>query len=188
MTSLWPSAIASLNDSLAVLYGSVGRLRAAKAVEPAELMEQLKLAAESSRNLRALVLAEMPEASWHTREELEALLQEIERRVEARKIEQQRNRLLALAGKLEQGKIVHRRAARMEQMNQLREQAIKELRAQAAVSGAPCNLPGPEADQWLEWAFGLNDPQDAESLQSIRNGYAHLDEFVANLEPNMWTV
>ncbi|HLI02944.1 MAG TPA: hypothetical protein VKU93_01630 [Terracidiphilus sp.] len=184
---MWPSTISSLNDSLAVLYGSVGQLKAAKAVDLAELMEQLKTAAESSRNLRALVLTEMPDASWHSREELDAILVEIERRIEARKIEQQRNRLLALASELEAGKIVHRRAARVEQMNQLREQAIKELRSQAAAPGVPRALPGPEADQWLEWACGLNEPQDTESLQAIRNGYAHLDEFVANLEPNMWT-
>ncbi|MGB8769019.1 MAG: TonB family protein, partial [Candidatus Korobacteraceae bacterium] len=54
------------------------------------------------------------------------------------------------------------------------------------LEGAPQTLPGPEAAQWIEWACGLQEPQDAESLQTLRNGFVHLDDFVANLEPNMW--
>jgi len=184
---LWPSTIAALNESLDVLHGSVGKLKAAKPVDLAAAIEQLKTAGESSRNLRALVLEEMPEASWQNRTELDTLLEEIAQRVEARNLEQQRSRLLALAGILERGTIAHRRAARASQLNQLREGAIKELRSQAELEGAPPTLPGPEADEWIEWAFGLQEPEDAESLQSLRNGYAHLDEFIANLEPEMWT-
>ena len=146
------------------------------------------MAAESARNLRALVLAELPEASWQNRAELDVLLEKIERRVEARNIEQLRTRLLGLATELERGSIVHRRAVRVNQLNQLRDQAINELRAQAGVKGAPQPLPGPDCDEWLDWACGLKEPDDAESLQTIRNGFAHLDEFVANLEPDMWVV
>ena len=73
MSSLWPSTITSLNDTLTLLDESVEKLRAAKAVDVAEVIEELKMAAESARNLRALVLAEMPEASWQNREELDAL-------------------------------------------------------------------------------------------------------------------
>ena len=54
MISLWPStiaAIASLNDSLTVLEGSVEELKAAQSVNIAEVIEQLKVAAEASRNL-----------------------------------------------------------------------------------------------------------------------------------------
>jgi len=32
----------------------------------------------------------------------------------------------------------------------------------------------------------LKEPEDAESLQTLRNGFAHLDDFVANLELSMW--
>jgi len=186
MISMWPSTISSLNESLAALYGSLGKLQAAKSVDMGELMEQLKTAAESSRNLRALVLAEMPEASWRNREELDALVEEIAKRAEARKLEQQRSRLLELATELESGEIVHRRTVRVTQLNQFRDQAVKELRAQAGVPGAPRALPGPDASHWLEWACGLKEPEDAESLQALRNSFAHLDEFVANMELEMW--
>ncbi len=188
MISLWPSTISSLNDNLSLLSESVDKLRAAKSVDLADVIEELKMAAESSRNLRALILAELPDASWQSKQELDALLEKIERRVEARNIEQLRNRLLGLATELERGSIVHRRAVRVNQLNQLRDQAIVELKAQAGVKGAPTTLPGPEADEWLEWACCLKEPEDAQSLQTLRDGFAHLDEFVANLEPDMWVV
>jgi hypothetical protein len=187
MISLWPSTISSLNDSLALLCESVEKLKAAKSVDIAEVTEQLRMAAESARNLRALVLSELPEAAWQSRNELDTLLEKIEKRVEARQLEQLRSRLLGLAKELERGGIVHRRAVRVSQLTHLRDQAIIELRSQAG-KGAPQPLPGPEADEWLDWACGLKEPDDAESLQTIRNGFAHLDEFVANLEPDMWVM
>lgn len=187
MSSLWPSTISSLNDSLAVLYGSVGKLQAAKSVDIGEVIEQVKTAAESSRNLRALVLSELPEAAWQSRPELDALLEEIAKRVEARNIQQQRSRLQGLAAELERGKIVHRRVVRQNQLTQLRDDAMKELRSEAKVEGGPKTLPGPEADEWIEWACNLKEPEDAAALQALRTSFPHLDEFIANLEPEMWT-
>ncbi len=186
MSSIWPSALASLDDSLALLCESLGKLEAAQSINIAEAIEQFKMASESARNLRGLVLSELPKASWHNRKELDALLEEIQKRIEARNVEQLRSRLLALATELERGSIIHRRAQRVTQLNMLREQAIEELRSQARLEGAARTLPGPEAYEWIEWAFGLKEPEDAESLQTLRNGFAHLDDFVAHLEPDMW--
>lgn len=187
MSSLWPSTIASLNDSLALLSESVGKLKAAKSVDVKQVIEQLKTAEESARNLRELISSEMPEASWQNRQELDALLIKIQKRVEARRIEQMRSGLLALATELERGSIVHRRAARVKELSQLRDGAIKELRSQAGLEGTPPTLPGPEADEWIEWACALQEPGDAESIRALREGFPHLDDFIANLEPNMWT-
>lgn len=186
MSSRWRSALASLDDSLALLRESLGKLEAAQSINIVESIEQFNLASESARNLRGLVLSELPEASWQNREELGALLQEMQKRVDARHSEQLRFHLLALATELERGRIVHRRALRVNQLNQFREQAIKELRSRAGLDGTPQTLPGPEADEWIEWAFALKEPEDAESLQILRNGFAHLDDFVAHLEPDMW--
>ncbi len=189
MISLWPSTITSLNDSLDILHGSIEKLKAAQPIDVAEVAEQCKVATESSRNLRALVLSELPEAAWTNREELRGILEDIQKRIEERHIEQQRSRLVALAAELEAGRIVHRRAARVTQMNQLREEAINELMSEASRNGAPQSLPGPEeADEWLEWACGLQEPDDTASLEALRNRFTHLDAFVANLEPNMWTM
>ncbi|MGA3316673.1 MAG: hypothetical protein ABSC64_09580 [Candidatus Korobacteraceae bacterium] len=186
MSSLCLSALKSLDDSLTSLYESFRKLKAAKSVDIAVVIQQLRLAAESARIVRELVLSELPEASWQNREELEALIEEIQKILEARTLEQLRSRLLALATELERGRIVHRRALRVHELNQRRDQAINELRSQAGLEGAPQTLPGPEAEQWIEWACGLKEPEDAGSLQTLRKGFAHLDNFVANLEPNMW--
>jgi len=186
MVSLWPSTINSLNDSLTALHGSLGKLKAAKSIDIAEVIDQLKQAAECSRNLRALVLAEMPDATWQNREELDSLVLEIEKRVEARQREEMRARLNSLADELQRGTIVHRRSVRVTQMIQLKEAAVKELRAHAA-QAKPVILPGPEHDEWLDWGCNLKEPEDAEALRSLRNDFPHLDEFIANLEPEMWT-
>src|ERR1019366_6742619 len=112
MNSLWPPARASLDDSLALPCETLGRLESAQAVDIAKVIEQLEMAAESARNLRALVSSEMPEASWQNREELDALLEKIQKSFEARAVEQLRSRLLALATELEGGSVVHRREHR----------------------------------------------------------------------------
>ena len=185
MSSMWPSALVSLDDSLALYCESLENLEAAKSVDIAEVIEQLRTAAESAENVRALISTELPDASWQSRQELDGLVEEIQKRVEARRIEEQRSRLLALAAALERGSVVHRRAMRVTELHRLRDLAIEELRSQAGSEAAPLTLPGPEADQWIEWASGLQEPEDAESIQALR-GFAHLDDFVANLEPNMW--
>jgi TonB family protein len=99
--------------------------------------------------------------------------------------EQMRSRLLALAIELESGSIVHHRALRVRQLNQLREQAISELRSHADTEPTP-QLPGPEADQWIKWVCSLKEPENAEALQALRGGFARLDDFVASLEHDMW--
>jgi len=187
MSSLWPPARASLDDALTLLCETLRKLEAAQSVDIAAVIAQLEKAGESGRDLRALVSSELPDASWQNREELDALLEKIQERIEARNLEQLRGRLLALAGELERGSIVHRRAVRVEQLNQLRDQAVNELRAQAGLEGAPQTMPGPEADEWIKWACGLKDPEDADTFKALRNGFAHLDDFIARLEPNMWT-
>lgn len=186
MSSMWQYTRASLDDCLVVLDQSLGKLKAAKTVDIAEVIKQFEIAAESARNLRSLVSSEMPDASWQSRDELDAIIDRIQRNIEARAIEQMRNRLLGLATELEKGSVVHRRAVRATQVTQLRDQAVDELRSQAAAKGTPQNLPGPDAQQWITWACALKEPEDAESLHTLRNSFPHLDDFVANLEPDMW--
>ncbi|MGD0932227.1 MAG: energy transducer TonB [Candidatus Korobacteraceae bacterium] len=186
MSSIWPSALGSLDDSLALPYESVGKLKAANPVNLEDIIQQLTAAAESGTKLRASISVELPDASWQNREELQAVIAKIQELEEARRIEQLRSRLLAVATELERGEITHRRAARVTELNQLRELAIKELLSQGGVEGEPPTLPGPEADQWVEWACGLQEPEDADSLETLRQTFPQLDNFIANLEPDMW--
>jgi len=179
MSSMWPSALASLDDSLAALEGSVQALEAARPVDLAQMIGRLESAAESARNLRESLLSETPEAQWQDRNELVSLLQ-------ARDVARRRTQLRALAAELERGSLSHRRAARVAQLNQLRSHAVEELQAQAEAKKAPPALPGPDAELWVQWACALKEPDDTASLQSLRAGFPRLDEFVAGLEPGMW--
>jgi len=182
MGTLWPHTHDSLDNSVAQFSDSLAKLKAAQSVDLAEVTEQLKSALEAVRNLRSLAASVLPAATWQSREGFDAVVAQVQEVFDARA------RLLALAAELERGSVVHRRAARVEQMNQLREQAILELRAQTEIAGAPPRLPGPEPERWIEWACGLKEPEDTESLKALREGFAQLDEFVANLEPDMWVV
>lgn len=74
MSSLCPSALASLDDSLALAYENLRKLEAAESVDVPELIRQIETAAESAQKLRALVSSELPQASWENREELDALI------------------------------------------------------------------------------------------------------------------
>jgi hypothetical protein len=183
MSSLWHFTRESLDQSLSVLQDSLINLKAAKAVDTADIIQNFEAAAEYARNLRSLVSSEMPEASWQSRAELESLLEKIERNREVKSL---RSRLIDLAEGLQRGTVVHRRAARVEQLNQLRDAAIRELRSLADAEKVPPSLPGPEASQWIEWASNLKEPEDTESLKTLRSSFAQLDAFVAHLEPEMW--
>jgi len=180
------SALASLDDDVVRLRESLGKLRAAKDFNIEEIIKQFKTAILSAQKVRGWVQSELPAASWKTREELDGFLKEIQKRLATGTVAQLRVRLLALATELERGSIVHRRAGRMNQLNQLREEAIKELRSLAGSEGAPHTLPGPEANQWIEWACGLSEPEDSVFLGALGSGFPHLDDFVANLEPGAW--
>ncbi len=179
MSSMWASALTSLDDSLAALDAVTQQFEAATPVDLPQAIERLKGAAESSRGVRAYVLSELPDADWQDRQGLDGLLEAID-------VQHRRSEILALATELERGNIVHRRAARVTQLNELRTEAIEELRKLAASEAAPPNLPGPAADRWMDWACALQEPDDTAPLQSLRSGFPWLDEFVAALEPGMW--
>jgi hypothetical protein len=54
MISLRPSTRSSMDDSLTLLCESLGKLKAAKSVDIAEVIERLKIAAESARMVRTV--------------------------------------------------------------------------------------------------------------------------------------
>ncbi|MFZ0704236.1 MAG: hypothetical protein WAM71_01445 [Candidatus Korobacteraceae bacterium] len=182
---MWHFTRESLDQTLSVLQENLGNLKAAKPVDTAQLIQNFESAAESARNLRSLVSSELPDASWQTRDELEVLLETIEKN---RETNARRSRLLDLAAGLQRGCAVHRRAARVDQVNELRDNAIRELRSLAEKEELPPSLPGPEPDQWVDWASNLKEPEDSESLRTLRSSFAQLDAFVTHLEPEMWRV
>ncbi len=185
MNSISQETRASLDQSLVVPFESWGNLKAGQSIDLKEVIVQLKLAADAAEKLRSFVLSEQPSASWQSRQELDALLVTIDKQIHVRTL---RSQLLDLAAELERGRVVHRRAARVEQLNQFRNAAIKELRTKAAAKAVPPLLPGPAADQWVDWACALEEPGDGKALETLRSAFSALDAFVSHLEPGMWQV
>ena len=105
-----PSALSSLDDSLAQYCGSLGEISAAHSVDVAVVLGQLKAAAESAEALRSFIFSELPEASWESRVQLNAVLEQIQKNIETRRLEALRSRLLDLATELERGSVVHQSA------------------------------------------------------------------------------
>ncbi len=75
MSSMYPSALTFLDDSLAIAYEGLRKLEAAESVDVAEMIRQVRAAAASAHRVRALVSSELPNASWQNREELDALIE-----------------------------------------------------------------------------------------------------------------
>ncbi len=88
MPSTLPPLIASLDEALALLAESVAKLGAAESIDEAQVAEKFELAAEFAWKLRACIAAELPEAAWQNREELEALIAQVQEREEATSSEQ----------------------------------------------------------------------------------------------------
>jgi protein TonB len=185
MSSISQEARARLDDSLVLPVECCGILKAGRSIELKEVAVQLKLATDAAEKLRSFVLSERPNASWKNRQELDAILESIDKEIRVRTL---RSQLLDLAAELERGRVVHRRAARVEQLNQYRDQAIKELRTKAGAKAVPALLPGPAADQWFDWACALEEPGDGKALETLRSSFPALDDFVSHLEPGMWQV
>jgi hypothetical protein len=50
----------------------------------------------------------------------------------------------------------------------------------------PPELPGPVAENWLEWACSLEDDTNEIELHKLKNGFPRLDDFVRQLEIDWW--
>jgi len=74
MSSSCPSALASLDETLAATYQSLRKLEAGESVDLTEVIRQFQDAESAARKLRSLMSSEHPHASWESRDELEALI------------------------------------------------------------------------------------------------------------------
>ena len=117
--------------------------------------------------------------AWETREELHALVDRLD------EVADKRRRYLDLAQRLAAGTVSHRRErTRQERMAQ-RDAAVAELMEISALT-APPDLPGPAAEEWLNWACGLEDGSDDDELQNLKTNFPRVDDFVRQLEIELW--
>lgn len=186
MSSPFSSALAQLDSNLQAIQRQVDRLQAGLLINEEQLGEALEEACHHSASLRELIRAENPDADWKNRDDLDQLIHGLEIAAAARRNQQRRNRLLELAMELDAGAIKHRFESRTATLNELRRDAVKELRTEAALPEQTRQLPGPEAYAWLSWACTLDDEKDAVVLANLRRDFPALERFTAEMDESYW--
>jgi hypothetical protein len=187
MSSAFWSELAKLDDSLLTIQSQVDWMRAGFEFDDDLLTRSVTEARQHGASMRDLVHVERADAKWSDRESLERLIHELEIAAQERRNQQRRIKLLDLANELDAGTIKHRLEARATALAKLRQEAIKQLRTEAALADQVKELPGPAANQWLRWACNLQEEKDGFALSRLRKDFAAVDRFVAGMEESYWT-
>jgi hypothetical protein len=185
MSSRFSAALANLDDSLQSVHHELASLGAALDLDYEALSQGLTDARYHAATLRDLVRAERPGATWTTRQALDLLIQEVEIASKNKRNQLKRTKLLDLANELEAGAITHRFESRAAALNQLRMNAVAELRCEAGHAEGVKELPGPEPVQWLRWACRLQQDQDAFLL--LAREFPDVERFIGEMEESYWT-
>jgi BON domain len=188
MSSPFSSALAQLDGTLKDIHLQVNCLEAALDVNDDRLLLSLNEARHHAAKLRDLVRAERPDAHWEDRSSLAKLVRELEAEAAARakRDQERREKLSALAGELANGTIKHRFETRKTALNDLKTSAVEELRLEADAQRSVRELPGPEARQWLNWACGLVEAKDGAVLAQLRQNFPALEHFAGEMEKGYW--
>ena len=186
MSSPISSALAKLDGSLQTVQSQIDSLRAGLEINDSQLSYSLADARQNAVVVRDLIRAERSDADWNDRGTLEHLIHELEVAAHERLNEQRRMKLLELGDEFEAGAVRHRSEARTASLNSLRQEAIQELRAAAAIPEQEKELPGPDAGQWLHWACNLQEDKDADALAYLRTDFPALDHFAGEMEESYW--
>ena len=188
LSSPLSSALAKLDGSLETVHSQLDSLEAGLDADDGSLIQSLIDAQQSAARLRHLVHAQRPDAKWSSREALRQLVHELELEIaaKARRNQQRRDKLVEVAGELETGSIKHRFANRGTVLDNLRLEAIAELRAEAGQSEEVKELLGPPAGDWLRWAINLEETDDAAMVAGLRRDFPRLECFAGEMEESYW--
>lgn len=186
MPSPFASALTKLDGSLLAIQSQLDQLQAGLDVNDGLLNQSMSEARHNAAALRDMIRAERPDAKWIDRKSLEQLLHDLEIAAKARRNQQRRAKLLELANDLDSGLVQHRFKARAASLNQLRVEAVNELRTEAALSEQVKELPGPIAGQWIHWVCNLQEEKDALVLTDLRRDFVALERFAREMEEDYW--
>ena len=186
MSSAYWSELAKLDDNLQSIQSQVNWMHAGLEFDENRVKENLTEARRHGAAIRDLVRAERSDAGWSDRPSLERLVHELEIAAQERRNQQRRAKLLELAGELDAGTVRHRLEARAAILTKLRQEAVKQLRTEAALADQVKDLPGPRASQWVPWACGLQEEKDGFVLSRLRKDFTALDRFIAAMEVSYW--
>jgi hypothetical protein len=182
-TKFGPSVVAetlrSLSDQAKVCHEKIDLLEAGQGLNRGEVLSEVGKLLDACQNLRDAILSEDSAASWSTRSELSTLVSRLD------DVAAKRRRYLDLAEVLATGSISHRRERTRLERIALRDKAVAEL-MEISEQSAPPELPGPAAENWLEWACALEDDANEPELHRLKNSFPRLDDFVRQLEFDWW--
>lgn len=186
MPSPFASALTKLDGSLLAIQSHLDLLQAGLDINDGQLNQSMSEARHQAATLRDLIRTERPDAKWNDRKSLEHLIHELEIAAKARRNQQRRAKLLELANELDNGMVQHRFKARAATLNQLRVEAVNELRTEAALTEQVKELPGPLANQWIHWVCSLQEEKDALVLADLRKDFVALERFAREMEEDYW--
>ena len=179
-----PSVVAetlkSLSEQAKLCHEKIDQLEAAQSLNRGEVLGEVGKLLDACQHLRDAILSEENTASWKTKSELSALVSRLDDAAAKRRS------YLELAQFLATGTISHRRERTRQERLALRDAAVNEL-MEISERQTPPELPGPEAENWLEWACSLEDETNDAELQQLKNGFPRLDDFVRQLEIDWWS-
>jgi hypothetical protein len=170
----------SLSEQARLCREKIDQLEAAQSLNRGEVLAEVGKLIDACQHLRDAILSEDNTASWKDRSELSALVSRLDDAAAKRR------RYLELAQYLATGTISHRRERTRQERLALRDTAVAEL-MEISERATPPELPGPEAETWLEWACSLEDQANDAELQQLKNGFPRLDDFVRQLEIDWWS-
>ena len=157
----------------------VDLLEAGQQVDHVEAITELTQLLDTCQNLRDAILSEDSGASWKTVSELNGLVERLD------EVAGKRKRYLDLAQLLVAGTVEHRRERTRQERLKQRDAAVAELMEVSAMSSLE-ELPGPAVEKWLNWACSLEDGSDDPGLTKLKSTLPRVDEFVSQLEIEMW--
>src|ERR1700733_6199675 len=175
-----------VSDTLQGLTEQAGRwrekidlLEAGQRLDRDETVAELGRLLDACQNLRDAILSEDSGATWKTKPELQALVVRLDQ------VAEKRSRYLDLAQLLSAGTVSHRRERTKQERLRQRDAAVAELMEISAMITPP-DLPGPAAEEWLNWACNLDDSSNDPDLAKLKTNFPRVDDFVRQLEIEMW--
>ncbi len=170
LTGLWSSQPVA-PEALHELLGQAQRISA-------ELRADLALAAQHARR---------PGPAWSDRVGLQAGLDDLLASWAAWESSLPRQRLRALADRIEAGRLSHKLPTKAARLEAVRQPVPAELR-QAAERPDPPALagPAPEEQDWLAWAWALDGAELERILTSLRAELPALAHLLEQGEPQWW--
>lgn len=183
MSSPFSSALAKLDDSLQTIQTQIERLGRGLNADEDQLFRALADTCRYATVLSDLISVQLPNVNGVDREALDRLIYELKA---LGRSQRRRVKLLNLAMELDAGRVHHHRVNRTQALNELRLDAVRELRELISRPAQDKDIPGPGVSKWLNWACNLHEDEHAEVLRSLRRDFPEVEDFIAAMDVGYW--